>query len=322
MLIEELNEHLALNLDPSPNQTKMVEPPISGIHCCYIVVGNSHAARTAAAIRNLGKPVVEVILPAWRPTPGQIADLASKVEEAVREAKAKYPEASLVLELLDNCFYYAQTEDGSLVPARRGHDGRYHIDGELVMAPKEIQFSTFKKLCGIFEKRGGARLILIPPIPRYFTASCCEDPEHIPNRLLPDYRTTLESAVYNCKTNLKDFAFREGVRNVRVINPWAVLKKLDRIWSDPIHLTEEGYVLIAEEVIEADSDLSNKRKQPQGNDSKAKRGRQDITRTGGSPRRPEQGVYPRGRLGHRGWRPARGQAFYGRRGFGNMWRPY
>ena len=263
-LIAELNEHFALDLDSSPNQTRMVEPKsaVSGSNCCFVVVGNSHGARTAASLKRQGQVVIEAILPAWRPTLGQIETLTNKAEEAMKEATKKHGNnICLVLEIFDNCFYFAQCDDGSLLPARKGHDGHYHVDGDLVLAPKEIQFSTFSKLIPLINKFDGVKKVLIPPLPRYVTASCCPDPDHIPNRNKPDFKTTLESAVYNCKTNLKDFAFRAGIRLIRVINPWGEIKRLSTVWeADPVHLTATCYDIIGRETVEAAADLGKKRK--------------------------------------------------------------
>ena len=49
--------------------------------------------------------------------------------------------ASLVrskLPMFDSSFFLARTEEGVVAPARLGQDGRYHVEGESVFAPKDL----------------------------------------------------------------------------------------------------------------------------------------------------------------------------------------
>ena len=60
--------------------------------------------------------------------------------------------------------FFSRFEDGSLCPARRATDGKYHVDGELVIASRESQF-TILKLCGpLWEAAKGLRMIVVGPI--------------------------------------------------------------------------------------------------------------------------------------------------------------
>ena len=60
---------------------------------------------------------------------------------------------------------------------------------------------------------------------------------------------------------LKDFVFRAGIRNIRVLGLLRDLRKLgDQIWEDdPIHMREEGYNCLAGLVVTALAELNNKR---------------------------------------------------------------
>ena len=58
----------------------------------------------------------------------------------------------------------------------------------------------------------------------------------------------------------QDFAFRAGIRNVRVVSPWQLIKKREAIWgTDPVHPLGECYQDIASTVRAAATELANKR---------------------------------------------------------------
>ena len=60
----------------------------------------------------------------------------------------------------------------------------------------------------------------------YLNARCCKDTEHVSNLEEDGYRHKLEKAVLSCRKNLKDFSFRQGIRNLRVVCPWSHLKHI------------------------------------------------------------------------------------------------
>ena len=96
-------------------------------------------------------------------------------------------------------------------------------------------------------------LIVMSPLPRYLHTRCCEEEDHISNLDDVDYKSNLEEAVLSCRRNLKDFAFRQGVRSVRTMFPWSQLKKIeDDLWpSDPVHMCDRGYTALADLVLSA-----------------------------------------------------------------------
>ena len=61
--------------------------------------------------------------------------------------------------------YFTRTEEGGLLPAKRGEDGRYHVLGESVFAPKELQYSVFNQAKPLLQMAGDIMKILICPLP-------------------------------------------------------------------------------------------------------------------------------------------------------------
>ena len=92
---------------------------------------------------------------------------------------------------------------------------------------------------------GNIMKILICPLPRYLKDRCCDNERHVSNLDDDNYGDLLEDAVLASRKNMKDFAFRQGIRNIRVLGPWSSLRKLsNNIWEDEqVHVNiEQGWV--------------------------------------------------------------------------------
>ena len=105
----------------------------------YIMVGASHASRTADVLAESGETVTKFTQPGWRITRPKVADMASKLHQLLKKEGADY---TVVFEMLDSNFFLAKTEEGGMVPICRRGSREYHVDGDLVFAPKETGSST------------------------------------------------------------------------------------------------------------------------------------------------------------------------------------
>ena len=185
-----------------------------------------------------------------------MAELAARLQAALA---AEDDNCIVLYQMFDSNFFLARTEEGGMVPVCRRANGEYHVDGELVFAPKELQYSVFCDAKPLLEAAASRRKIIITSIPRYLLRGCCSDPEHVGNIKEPDYKSNLESAVTESRKLIKDFCFRQGIRNVRVVGPWPTLRaEGDSIWADTIHLTSQGYRLVADMALSAAADLKEK----------------------------------------------------------------
>ena len=125
-------------------------------------------------------------------------------------------------------------------------EGKYHVHGELTFVPKELQYSMFTDIKSIIELASSHQKIIISPLPRYLNARCCGDADHMSNLEEEGYRRNLVEEVLACRKNLRDFAFRLGIRNLRVACPWSQLRNSTvNIWADPVYLNAEGFSLLA-----------------------------------------------------------------------------
>jgi hypothetical protein len=81
------------------------------------------------------------------------------------------------------------------------------------------------------------------------TAGCCSDVDHIPNRQQEDFAKTMEQNVYAARTNIKDFAFRHGLRKCIMVSAWSKIKKMEQLWADPVNLSAAAYEELATTVL-------------------------------------------------------------------------
>ena len=166
------------------------------------------------------------------------------VQDKLRDIRGP---CNVVIQMYDNSFYLAQPEEGGLIPAvRESVSDKYHVHGDSVFVPKELQYSTFILSKPILEAAAMHQIILASPLPRYLHESCCEDANHVSNLGEEDYKPRLEEAITSCRKNLKDFAFRHGLRNMRVVCPWThVTRIVEDVWADPVHLNRVGFDAVA-----------------------------------------------------------------------------
>ena len=255
-LIGELNARLSLDLGVEVSFQRQVAAPAARPET-IVVIGASHASRLATALEAAGATVVRVCEPGWRVTKTKVVNMVEKLKA---ELDAAGEDCTVVYQMLDNNYYFARTEEGGLVPiCKRQLDNSYHVDGELAFAPKEIQYSTFCTARPLFELAGSRRKVVVTPIPRYLKRGCCGDADHVSNINSSSYAEDQKEAVGECRKNIRDFCFRQGVRNVKVVGPWKDLAEMgDSVWHDQVHLSGSGYQEIARLILQAVAELSTK----------------------------------------------------------------
>ena len=320
-LTEALNTHLCLNLDQKPLTSRSaLQGAVGGIEQSHIlVIGSSHARRLATLLEARGSPVASVIKPHWRARKESVAQLTQEVATAL----SSLPSDTVVLFVfLDNSFYFARSEDGSMLPHRRSIDGKYHVDGDLALATKETAKHLFNLVTPVLEAANHHKKILLTPLPRYIYAGCCEDPDHISNRLEESYAVNLMDKLEGLRRLLKGMAFTAKIKEIKVINVGRKLEEVDLWGDDPVHPLEAGYGRIADLALQGIADMSTTgseragegRKRPQeqvGSQGPCKRALWGAE-AGPFARRFEPGPW----RGRGGWGGRRGGGWRGRRAGG------
>jgi hypothetical protein len=95
---------------------------------------------------------------------------------------------TVVIDSMSNTAFLGTDEDGLPIPAEKSvEDGRYHLNGDLQLAPPSAFKSTMKLVEKIISNVGGAKTLLTVPLPRYVLVACCDDTNHVSNHQDPDF---------------------------------------------------------------------------------------------------------------------------------------
>jgi hypothetical protein len=121
-----------------------------------------------------------------------------------------YKPSTVILVGLESSIYQAQTEDGYSMPTRKTIASDYHVEGELVVCSKEVQIKHFKKLEPIWKLDTNVKLVVVCPMLQDIAGSCCEDADHVPNRVNQNFESKLRGDLEALKNNLKMYLPTRG----------------------------------------------------------------------------------------------------------------
>ena len=224
----------------------------------FLIVGASNSDRLAAALENKKISIGRITTTNWKPGPAAVVELT----EHVTNATALMAPETVIIELLDNLLYLGRNQDGTTTLPKRGTNGIYHIVGELTIAPKEIQYNVYSAIRPLLKAAGNRPLVIVTPFPRYVSAPCCADSEHVTNFRDADYTDKIMSQLAEIRANFKSFLFTDHLRRISVINPAPLMD--DRMgaefWQDPVHPKEGAFEQLATLVLESAERLAGKRK--------------------------------------------------------------
>ena len=294
-----------------------------------LVIGGSHAGYTGDVLEERGYEVIRSCKPGVRIIKPVIATMVKDVAEKVTKIG---PEDYVIVQALDNTAYMGRSEEAGDLPIRRLPNGKYHVDGDLVIANYERQKMMFNALEPVLRLLDKRNVILLTPMPRWLYRGCCRDPEHAPNRRHERFEETLRSDLSNFRKSFKNLCFTSNLR-FKILDPSPLLTLVDEdgqeIWGeDPVHPRSIGYHRIVD-LIESETASSGGRGQKRSGaaaSSSGKRQRLDsraawIEGPSDTATRRGENFTPRGRGGHRGGprgRTDRGRPPRGNRGRGGL----
>jgi hypothetical protein len=152
-----------------------------------VVVGASLAERLHDALTELGENTLHIRMPSWMPNNTTITAACEELERVTFNTS----ENNLIIFYnLDCAAYYARQVDGSLIPARQ-LDGHYHIDRELVVAPKELFTRTLKHCTPLLQLHPNIKKLVLSPTPLPAPLSSRAD-------VSPQQRTKSTRCVQSC----------------------------------------------------------------------------------------------------------------------------
>jgi hypothetical protein len=183
-MLTELNEKFCVGLDLSPSFDRSIPPPLTEHNNGRTVfIGGSNLGRIAKAAAENGHMVIDLTVKGWVPKSGKIEKLCDTLRKLNLTEKD-----TVVIDPMSNSASLGTDEDGLPIPAAKSvEDGRYHLEGDLQLAPPSAFKSCMKSMEKIIAQTRGAKVVFTVPLPRYVTAACCGDTSHVSNRLDPEF---------------------------------------------------------------------------------------------------------------------------------------
>jgi hypothetical protein len=224
----------------------------------FVLVGASHAARLCEVMVGLNMVAATLGTAGWFPNKRNCEKLENDLREFL-EGLEPDPERETVVifSMLDKSYFQARGEDGSYSPHRL-LNGSYHVDGDLVSCPIEHLKFQFELLVPVFKAADNYRRVLLGPVPRYMYSSCCEDPEHAPNRQEEDFLEKLLDNLEKAKRTMRSLAFKHNLKDMKIVNPGRVLEESHLWGQDPVHPTVDGYKLLLNNLVRGLDSSCNK----------------------------------------------------------------
>jgi hypothetical protein len=252
----------------------------------------------------------------WRLVKKSVELLLTEIMAAIGESSGE--SVSLVFSMTDNAFYLARAEDVSLLPHCCAIDGIYHMGGDVVCSPIDSFCQVFLQIAPMLKELDHDKLLLVP-LPRYLRTSCCADPEHGPNVYSEDHPDAILNGLAAVHKLWRGMVFRDRLRNLKFTNVSMQLASRELWQEDAVHLTDQGYTIIACHILQGIAGLEARRLPGEDNldtHSGMKRAGQGELTGREIPKRQltSSGYYVERQEQHRGrggWRPYGGRLFLG-----------
>ncbi len=137
-LLTELNEKFCVGLDLSPSFDRSIPPPLTEYNNGRTVfIGGSNLNRITKAAAKVGHMVIDLTVSGWVPKSGKIEKLCCDTLKKLNLTEKD----TVVIHLMSNSAFQGTDEDGLPVPAAKSvEDGRYHLEGDLQLAPPPLCF--------------------------------------------------------------------------------------------------------------------------------------------------------------------------------------
>jgi hypothetical protein len=219
-LVNEVRAKLAINIDAAPAFDRKI-PEITDVRVparsnkVYLAVGGLHAEKLTEAMRQKGNVVDAVIILGLKATAVGVKILEERMKETISRRKPD----TIIIQFLDDNLYFGLMEDGSTAAATKGDDGTEHIVGRLVLGKKDSQELVFRRMEPLWEATKGFNTLVLIPIARYVAKVCCDEAQHVTNRMEPDFAARLKRDLTEVSMGLKQYLHNTGRSQCQVMDP-------------------------------------------------------------------------------------------------------
>ena len=257
VMLEELNSEFALQLDSEPVLDQVVHTLEVSTSHTVVFVGGSHASRLAEAARSTYPEVVDLSIGGWKLTKESAAEVALDLAGVLDDATDG--SHTIVLHIFDNSIYKGKVGGELTDPVQINR--KYHIEGKLVVMDHPEFKWLFETALPIFWSCTSSNIILLGPLPRYLLSKCCTEPSHVTNFGEKEYLAKLGNDIRDLGKLLRNLVHTRRLKRTKVLNPAVLMgvmdsaeaepeKLLKLFGTDPVHLTEAGYIAMATRLAE------------------------------------------------------------------------
>jgi hypothetical protein len=318
-----------------------------------VLVGASHLRNMARLFDASEWQIYDLTTPGRRISDQNVKKKVAEIANLSEEIELE--KATIVLQLYDNSVFLVGGAGGTKSLPTRDPEGRYHINGELLVTDKAGIKELTSMLVPLIRSLCGAKKIFLAPLSRYWVDPCCGDPAHLTNYRSADFLPRLGAATSVLKEYIRDSLYTRHTSNFRVLCPNRILgiaqrraelpiedaRELAAMWGrDPVHPSCAAYQTIAEgigkDALNPDAKYTNPPRSVKSQ-AGAKKPRLDLSLerdswvrgcTAALPRKDStyelaggsqqaRGKWPRGRAWFRGAYPRGGRSRGRGRGRGN-----
>jgi hypothetical protein len=223
-------------------------------HTALVLVSASHLRNLARFLETPEWQVYDLTTPGWKITESNVTSKTAEITWLGDQIALE--NATIILQLFDNSVFLVGGTGGTKSLPVRDECGRYHINGELVVADKAGVKDLTNKLVPLIHALKGARKLFLSPLSRYWLNLCCGDPDHLVNYRTEGFLPRLGTATGVLKDYIRDSLFTCHTSNFRVLCPSKILgigqrtselsmddvRELAAEWgNDPVHPSRAAY---------------------------------------------------------------------------------
>jgi lysophospholipase L1-like esterase len=176
-----------------------------------LLVGASNLKHSVPHFADATLTFANITTAGWIATDENVKNLITLINSRTQETDA------FVFDLLGNSSIRFEQADGTTALPFKSN-GRYHLGGDVVVTPPDIFTELVKRIIPLLKATGNKPSVIIPPLPRYLFARCCNDTDHCTNAAVPDFCKTLLSGFTEMRNSLIRQLVSSGLTNFRVMD--------------------------------------------------------------------------------------------------------
>jgi hypothetical protein len=210
-----------------------------------VLLGASNLGRCASHLRKQGKQVIDLTQPGWLASKENIEALSEKLKKIDCNEQS-----TLVFDLFGNSSFRFEQFDGSLsMPFKQS--GSHHL---AVTCLPPVYKRILDGTADLLTMHKTAKVVIVPPLPRYLFKGCCHQKDHSTNVSEPSHSSKLLSDTISLRNTLKKFVAGLSISRCLVMHSCCIadcpptaniaspIESLKSVCTqDGVHFTTEGY---------------------------------------------------------------------------------